>query len=303
MNVTGIIPLLMALVLAPLLPGVIHRTKAVMAGRRGPPLLQLYWDLGKLLRKGAVLSRTTTWLFGAAPSASLAALVLAAALLPFGGCPALVSFPADFVLFAGLLAFGRFLTVLAALDTGSSFEGMGASREVQIAALVEPALLLSLAVLGWATSHFDLSSMLRAVSWNDWRAVGPALGLVGIALFLVLLAENSRIPVDDPNTHLELTMIHEVMALDHSGPDLAYILYGASVKLWLAGSLLVGLWLPGERLGGVAGLPLALGAMGLLGVLIGMVESVMARIRLAHVPQLLVGATALSIVALVLLLR
>jgi len=289
------------LALPPLLLGIVNRTKAVFAGRVGPPLVQPYLDLAKLLRKGAVYSRTTTWVFRAGPVIGLAAVATAGLLLAMGGAPAALSFGGDFVLFAYLLGLARFFTALAALDTGSPFEGMGAAREVTFASLAEPALFLCLLVLARATGTMSLSGMLGPALPAAWGSAGPALLLAAIALFVIALAENARIPVDDPNTHLELTMIHEVMVLDHGGPDLAFILYGASLKLFLFGAILSRLVLRG---GG------ALAAEGLffLGVLVfavgvGVVESVMARLRMVRVPQLLVGASVLAVFALVLLLR
>jgi formate hydrogenlyase subunit 4 len=282
---------------------VVNRVKAIAAGRKGPPLLQLYFDLAKLLRKGTVYSRTTTWVFRAGPAVGLAAIVTAGTMLPVAGQPAIVSFAGDFVLFAYLLALARFATALAALDTGSSFEGMGAAREVSFASMAEPALFLVLVVMARATGSLSLSGMLGPGLAAAWRAAAPALLLSAIALFVVALAENSRIPVDDPNTHLELTMIHEVMVLDHSGPDLAFILYGAALKFFLFGALLVRLVADVRMTGFWA----AEGAfvVELIGfsILVGMVESAMARLRLTRVPQMLVGASVLSVFALVLLLR
>ncbi len=291
------------LLLPPLLLGVTNRVKSLFAGRKGPPVLQLYSDLWKLLRKGAVYSRTTTWVFRAGPVVGLAAVLTAGTMLPVAGQPALLAFPGDFVLFAYLLALARFATALAALDTGSSFEGMGAAREVSFSSMAEPALFLVLVVMARATGSLSLSGMLGPALAPAWRAAAPALLLSAIALFVVALAENSRIPVDDPNTHLELTMIHEVMVLDHSGPDLAFILYGASVKLFLFGALLVRL-LADVSVGGIWAAEAAF-VLELLGfaILVGIVESVMARLRLTRVPQMLVGASVLSVFALVLLLR
>ncbi len=300
MNAISFIPLLLALILSPLLPGVINRTKAFFAGRRGQPLLQTYFDLWKLLQKGAVYSRATTWIFRAGPMIGLAAALTAALLMPLGQCPALIAFPADFLLFAGLLGLMRFCTVIAALDTGSSFEGMGASREVFFSALAEPALFVALATLARQVGQLSLSAMFEPVSNAHWLHGGPVLGLVVLALMIVLLAENSRIPVDDPNTHLELTMIHEVMVLDHSGPDLAFILYSASLKLWLLGALVLSVVLPSSGGNSWMNLALALGGMFGLAVVIGVIESVMARLRLVVVPQLLVGAGALAAVAFLL---
>ena len=252
---------------------------------------------------GSVYSRVTTWVFRAGPVVTLASVICAGLFMAFGGAPAALPFTGDFVLFAYLLGMARFATVLAALDTGSSFEGMGAAREVTFSALAEPALFLCLVTLARATGSASLTGMLGPALPDAWARYAPALLLAAIALFVVALAENSRIPVDDPNTHLELTMIHEVMVLDHSGPDLALILYGASLKLFLFGSLFVRLALGFRAMEGPAGL--AIFAAGLAGfaILVGVVESVMARLRLPRVPQLLVGASVLSTFGLVLLLR
>jgi formate hydrogenlyase subunit 4 len=290
------------LVLPPLLLGVIGRVKARFAGREGPPLLQLYYDLAKLLRKGTVYSRTTTWVFRAGPVVGLAAVATAGLLVAVAGQPAIVAFRGDFILLAYLLGLARFFTALAALDTGSSFEGMGAARDVTFASLAEPALFLALVVLARATGTLSLSGMLGTGLATAWGHAAPALVLAAIALFVVTLAENARIPVDDPDTHLELTMIHEVMVLDHGGPDLALILYGASLKLFLFGAIFTRLVL-GFRFESVLAAEAAFVA-GILGfaALVGVVESVMARLRLVRVPQLLVGASVLSLFALVLLL-
>jgi formate hydrogenlyase subunit 4 len=303
MLIAQVFSLLLALVFAPLLLGIISRTKAIMAGRIGQPLLQPYYDLWKLLQKGAVYSRTTTWVFRTGPIVGLGAVLGALTLLPFGGVPALLAFPGDLVLFAYLLGLVRFFTVLAALDTGSSFEGMGASREVTFSALVEPTLFLGLAAVARHTGTFSLSSMLLGVTPESWVQVGPALVLLAAAFLVVFLTENARIPVDDPTTHLELTMIHEVMVLDHGGPDFAFILYGSALKLWLLGALLVSILVPVHS--DVLWIDMAAAAAGMIGlaVLVGLIESSMARLRLLRVPQLLVGANALSALALVLVLR
>jgi formate hydrogenlyase subunit 4 len=292
-----------ALLLAPLLLGIVNRTKSIVAGRRGPPLDQPYRDIAKSLRRGAVYGEVTGWVFRLGPVVNLATLVAALLVLPFGGVRAVVSFPGDLIVLAGLFALGRFVTVLAALDTGSSFEGMGASREVHFAALAEPALLVALATLVRVTGALSLTDIYGAVTLATWARALPALALVAMTLAVLELVENTRIPVDDPTTHLELTMIHEVMVLDHSGPDFAYIQYAAALKLWILGALFVGLvvvplrsfglWLDGATaLLGMAGLAVA----------IGIVESAMARYRLVRVPQFIVGAATLSVVAFIVLL-
>jgi formate hydrogenlyase subunit 4 len=299
MTAVAIVHLLLGLVAAPLLLGVINRTKAFFAGRAGPPPLQAYYDLWKLLGKGAVYSRTTTWVLRAGPIVGLASTLVALTVMPFAGSPAVLAFPGDPLLFAYLLGLARFFTVTAALDTGSSFEGMGASREVLFSTLAEPALLLGLAALARETGALSLSDMCADVPVVWARAALP-VALVTAAFSIVLLAENARIPFDDPNTHLELTMIHEAMVLDHSGPDLAFIQYGAALKLWLFEALLVGIALPARSGNSLVDGGVALAGMVGLAVLVGVVESSMARLRLARVPQLLVGANALAALALIL---
>ncbi len=295
MSAVTIVYQIAGFVLAPLMLGVINRTKAAFAGRNGAPLLQPYYDLWKLLQKGAVYSSTTTWLFRAGPVIGLAAVSTAMLLVPTGKSASLISFPGDLMAFAGLLGLMRFVTVVAALDTGSSFEGMGASREVMLSAIAEPALFLGLAVLAMVSDSLSLTGMLDTGFSSSWGgATGPALALVAAALFLVLLAENSRIPVDDPNTHLELTMVHEVMVLDHSGPDFAFILYAAALKLWLFATLLVGILLPVHTGNAVADGAVYVIGMAIVAVAVGVVESSVARLRMVQAPHLLVGAGILS---------
>jgi len=303
MLIARLLPPLLALVFAPLLLGIISRTKAVVAGRVGQPLLQPYYDIWKLLQKGAVYSSTTTWVFRAGPMVGLSTILVVLALLPFGGIPALLAFPGDLVLFAYLLGLMRFFTVLAALDTGSSFEGMGASREVTFSALAEPALFLGLAALARQTGTFSLSPMFENITTESWIQAGPAFVLLAAAFLVVFLTENARIPVDDPATHLELTMIHEVMVLDHSGLDFAFILYSSALKLWLLGTLVVSILVPVHQSAVWLNIAAALAGMVGLAVFTGLIESAMARLRLLHVPQLLVGASVLATLALVLVLR
>jgi formate hydrogenlyase subunit 4 len=298
-----ILNILLPLVLAPLLPGVINRTKAVFAGRKGQPLLQLYYDLAKLLRKGAVYSRTTSWVFRAGPMVGLAAVLTALTSVPLGGSQAPLSFAGDLILLAYLLGLARFFTVIAAIDTGSAFEGMGASREVTFAALAEPAFLMALAALANLAGSLSLSGILGGLSWQTWAVSAPELAMVVAAVLIVFLAENARIPVDDPNTHLELTMIHEVMVLDHSGPDFAFILYGSAVKMWILSAILVQTVLPASGSVYAARLGISLAGMVGLAVVVGAVESVMARLRMVRVPQLLLAACAFSALALILVLR
>ena len=301
--------LLLSLVLSPLLLGVINRVKAKVGGRRGRPLLQVYFDIAKLLRKNSVYPKTTTWFFRAAPVAGVATALLALLLLPFGGVAAVASFPGDFLVMAGLLALSRFSLILAALDTGSAFEGMGAAREGLFSAMAEPVLLFCLMVLAYESREHTLSLMLGGLPSAVWLAQWPMYLLLAIALFFLLLTENCRIPVDDPNTHLELTMIHEVMILDHSGPDLALLEYAAALKLWLFSLLIVGVTLPRAQgllftetpMAGAAALALdagfTLAMVFVIAVLVGCVESAMARLRLERVPQILALAGSFACLA------
>jgi formate hydrogenlyase subunit 4 len=295
--------LVLVLLLPPLLLGVINKTKAAFAGRVGPPWLQSYYDLLKLFRKQTVLSRTTTWVFLAGPVVGLVTTLLAAMIVPLGGHAAPLSFDGDFVLVAYALGLGRFFTVAAALDTGSAFEGMGGAREATFACLAEPALFFAMLVLARASHSLSLSGMLGPTVVTTWLGAGAALAAVLLAVFVVLLAENCRIPFDDPNTHLELTMIHEVMVLDHGGPPFGLILYGASMKLFVFSALVLGMAAPLGALdpwlawGGFV--------VGMLAVAIavGVVESMMARLRMPQVPNLLVAACLLAAFGAVLLVR
>ncbi|MDR2489447.1 MAG: NADH-quinone oxidoreductase subunit H [Desulfovibrio sp.] len=303
--------LLLSLLLAPLLFGIINRVKAKVAGRQGRPLLQLYFDINKLLRKNSVYPQTSTRFFRIAPVAGVAAALAALLMLPFGGVPAVLSFPGDFIVMPALLAFSRYMLILAALDTGSAFEGMGAARESLFSAMAEPILIFCLMVLAYASREYSLSLILGGLPATLWLAEWPMYLLLAIALFLLLLVENSRIPVDDPNTHLELTMIHEVMILDHSGPDLALLEYSASLKLWIFCLIISGIAIPqagvwgfAERSSPAGSFPsfaLEAGTMLLMilciAALVGCVESAMARLRLERVPQVLTLAGSFACLA------
>jgi formate hydrogenlyase subunit 4 len=299
----ALLNLILALALAPLLPGIINRAKAWFAGRKGPPVRQLYYDLYKLCRKGAVYSRSTSWIFRFSPVLGLAVMGLALLLVPMAGGAGVLRFPGDLILFVYLLGLARFFMVLAALDTASSFEGMGGSREMQFAVLTEVAFLVSLGALAAQTREINFTGIFGALSAGAWLSAGPALALVAVSLAIIFLVENCRIPFDDPNTHLELTMIHEVMVLDYGGPDFAFIQYASSLKMWILGSLITGLVLPVHSPSIIINAAVSVAGLAGLAVSVGVVESVMARLRLLRVPQLLLGAIALALVAVALSLR
>ena len=290
-----IVRLAVWLLLAPLIPGIINKVKAWVAGRRGPPVLQLYYDLARLWRKGVVMSTAASPGHVTGVAVAWVALVCAAVVVPAGPLGAPLGFRGDALLFVGLLALARFCTVCAALDTGSAFEGMGAAREVSYAVLGEAALIAALLALGLQTGSVSLTTMLAPPA-----GAGAAAALLAAGMFVILLAENCRVPFDDPNTHLELTMIHEVMVLDHSGPPLAMILHGAALKLLLFAVLLAEAVLPlGQpgrsawaAAGGLAGSVLVVAAG------VGFVESLLARLAFRRVPLLLTTAFLLCLFAL-----
>lgn len=279
------------LLLPPLLPGLINKAKAFAAGRRGPPVLQLYYDLARLWRKGVVQSTAASPAFIAGPAVAWTAILAAAMLVPVGFVGSGLSFRGDVIVLLYLLALARFATTWAAMETGSAFEGMGAARELSFSVLAEAALIAAMLTLSVQTRSVSLSTMLAPFP-------GAGALLLAAGLFVVLLAENCRVPFDDPNTHLELTMIHEVMVLDHSGPPLAVILHSASLKLLLFSVLLTESVLPIGAINPLGGLVLLL-----IGVLtttmgIGLVESLMARFAFRRVPLLLLTAVLLCVFAL-----
>jgi formate hydrogenlyase subunit 4 len=290
---------LLALLLSPFLFGVINRVKALFAGRKGRPLFQAYYDVFKLFKKGAVYGRTVGPVFRPAPAAVLGAMLLSAFIVPWGGIAAPISFAGDFILLAYLLGVARFFMVIAALDTGSAFEGMGASREVQLSTLGEPTLLLGMLLLAVYTGEMSLSNIMRSIHIETWQNSQAALVLLIIAWMILLLAENARIPVDDPNTHLELTMIHEVMLLDTGGPELGLMTLASSVKLFIFSALISNLIVPLRPVEPGLQAILFLGGVLVTAVAVGVVESTMGRIRLIRLPKLLIVSTVMIATALV----
>lgn len=274
-----------------LLPGIINRIKSLAAGRKGPNILQYTYDIIKLFSKDSIYSSTTTWIFRYAPVIVFSLIFTAMLLLPFGGDASFFSFTGDIILFAYLLGLARFVMIISALDTGSSFEGMGASREAHYGMLAEPAFFILIGTLCLFTGHLSFSDMFHVFHRWDYVTLGIAL-LAACILFLLALIENSRLPVDNPKTHLELTMIHEVMILDNSGFDLGLILYSSSLKCVLYATLIANLFM-----GGVAW-PLSIGifflVQGIFAIMIGLVESFMARFRMKHNPQFILTVISIA---------
>lgn len=283
------IKFLLLLVLPLLFIGIINKTKALISGRKGASVLQPYFDVFKLMKKGLVISETTSFIFQLAPSINLACMIMAGLLL------CVFHFEGDFILFAYILALGKFFTVIAAMDTGSSFEGMGASREVSYTSLVEPAFFIiisSICAIGHIYSFESLSNILL-FNHKIWVLI---VVLAVFALFLMMLIEGSRTPVDDPTTHLELTMIHEVMVLDNSGVDLGFILYASALKMMLFVTLIASLTTSKSILGYIL-------EIFVIAILIGIIESISARLRLTHIIEytFVLITIALIIMALALL--
>jgi formate hydrogenlyase subunit 4 len=292
---------LLAVLLAPfVMVGVINRTKALWAGRRGPPIMQSAYDVARLLRKRVVYSTTTTALFRHGALVALVATLAASFFSPLVGSFAPLAFDFDFVAFAYLLGLGRIFLMLSALDTGSPFEGMGASREASFAAFAEPALFLLFGAAALATGATSFAAMLGGL--HETERFAWVAGPIVVALGILLQTEAARVPVDDPLTHLELTMIHEVMILDQSGPELAAMQLAASLKLTLYAGMIAALLNPYDPV--TATLP-ALGTTVLLMVavaaLVGTVESLVARLRMKWVPRYILVAMLAAAASLVML--
>lgn len=290
-----------ALLSAPLFPGIVLKVKAFFAGKQGPPLFIKYYTLAKLLRKGSVYSTSSTFVFKLGPIVSFASALVVLLFFPFAGAAPLLSFHGDVIVLFYIMGLGRFFTVIAALDTASPFEGMGAAREVFFSTLAEitifAVLILFCRINGSLSfaDYFTGENQIRLMS--DY---GALLILVIVAMFVVLLTENSRVPVDDPATHLELTMIHEVMILDHSGPDLALIEMGVFYKLFFYSAFITHLIYPFSMVEGVASAATFYAILSLVYVVIGLTESIMARFRMDLVPKFILTSFALVFFAAIL---
>lgn len=238
------VQLAVMLLLAPLVNGIIKKIKAVSQKRKGPPVLQLYYDFYKLLKKGTVVSETSSWIFRAAPYIYFTAILTAALFVPVTTALAPFSVTGDMILAVYLLALARFFMALAGLDTGSTFGGMGSSREMMISALLEPSLLVSLFTVGLIAGSTSLYEIMKFSVLSGTSLLQPVYFLVFLALWIVLIAETARIPVDDPSTHLELTMVHEAMLLEYSGRQLVLMELGTALKQLIFITLLANVFIP-----------------------------------------------------------
>ncbi len=300
----SILPYVIALILAPLFPGFILKVKAFFAGKKGPPLLIKYYTVVKLFRKGSVYSNSTTFVFGMGPLLGFCTAAMALLFFPLAGASPVLSFQGDVILLFYLLGLGRFFTILAALDTASPFEGMGAAREAYFGTLAEITIFGVLIIFYRLSGSLSLAGFFSGL--NSVTLVGPVgalLLLVVLSLFIVLLTENSRVPVDDPATHLELTMIHEVMILDHSGPDLALIELGSFFKLLFYAAFITVIVQPLHPANPWLNGLLFYGIVVLLYVLVGVTESVMARFKMPLVPKFILTSFVLVFFAVILSMR
>ena len=297
--------LVLILLVAPLLTGLIKTLKARLQTRRGPGILQSYRDIFKLLRKGMVIPETASWIFTAAPYMVFGTSTLVGLMIPMTTTRAPLSLFGGVLAVVYLLALGRFFLALGGLDTGSSFGGLGSSREMTISAIAEPAMMLAIFTVALGANSTNLSEMAKVAVGQSWRFLAPSQMLAFAALFIVLIAETGRIPVDNPATHLELTMIHEAMVLEYSGPYLALIEWGASIKQLVLMTLLVNTFFPfglssnwtAQSVG--VGLVFYLAKLLMLACMIVLVETTNAKLRLFRVPELLMVAFILGALALI----
>ena len=297
--------LVLLLLVAPLLSGIIKTLKARLQTRRGPGVLQSYRDIFKLLRKGMVIPETASWIFSATPYIVFVTAALVGLMIPMTTIDAPLSLFGGVLAVVYLLALGRFFLALAGLDAGSSFGGLGSSREMTLSAIAEPAMMLAIFTVALAASSTNLSEMAKVAVSQSWKFLAPSQMLAFAALFIVLIAETGRIPVDNPATHLELTMIHEAMILEYSGPYLALLEWGASIKQLVLMTLVVNTFFPfglsadwtARGLG--LGLIFYLTKMVLLACLIVLVETTNAKLRLFRVPELLMVSFILGALALI----
>lgn len=284
--------LILILIAAAFFTGVIIRVKSISSGRKGPGIFQPLFDVVRLLKKGVVYSETTSFVFRIAPTIYFSSVVMAMLVVPFGQSKGILSFDGDFIFFAYILALGKFFSIISAMDTGSSFEGMGASREALYSMFAEPAFFILMGSLALLTGYTNFHEMFAALHIGSY--ISYALAILGtFVLMMIAMVENSRMPIDDPKTHLELTMVHEVMILDNSGFDLGLILTAGYLKFAIYGALVVNLFI------GVFpyhySIPMFFVIQFVLASGVGFIESFMARFRMSHNAQFIFVLTSVSL--------
>lgn len=294
-----LINILILLIMPFIMLGIIKKTKAFWGGRKGVCVLQPLYDFLRLIKKKPVYGSTTSFVFRLAPVITLASVIFAGAFVPLAGGYSVINMEFGFIIFAYVLGLGKFFSLLGAMDTGSSFEGMGASREACFSTFVEPAFFIILASVCTLSGIFNFQSLNMFLHTHD--ILGFCIIILAVFAFLVmLLTECSRVPVDDPATHLELTMIHEVMILDNSGSDLAFLTWASGIKAVIISSLIATLLIPFD-IPYVCSLILYLLVLTLVSALIGTVEAGMARFRMSHIFEFVFSMTATALIILALI--
>lgn len=272
--------------------GIIIRTRSITSGRKGPGIFQPVKDVIRLFKKGAVYSKTTSFIFQAAPSIYFASIIMAILVIPMGEYKGFISFEGDFVFFAYILGIGKFFIIISALDTGSSFEGMGASREALFSMFAEPAFFILMGSLALLTGHTSFQEIFASLHFGSY--ISYIIGVLAtFVLVMITMVENSRMPIDDPKTHLELTMVHEVMILDNSGFDLGMILYGSNLKFAMYGALIANLFMGSFPL--YLTIPIFFGIQILFAISVGILESFTARFRMNHNAQYIFALSSVSL--------
>ncbi len=284
--------LILIIMAAAFFTGVINRVKSIASGRKGPGIFQPLKDVARLFKKGVVYSETTSFVFQIAPTIYFSSVVMAMLVVPFGQSKGIISFEGDFIFFAYVFSLGKFFNIISAMDTGSSFEGMGASREALYSMFAEPAFFILMGSLALLTGYTSFQEMFAALHIGSY--ISYALAILGtFVLMMVSMIENSRMPIDDPKTHLELTMVHEVMILDNSGFDLGLILTAGYLKFALYGALVVNLFIgvfPYQY-----SIPMFFVIQVVLASGVGLIESFMARFRMSHNAQFIFVLTSVSL--------
>ncbi len=272
--------------------GIVNRVKSIASGRKGPVIFQSIKDIIRLFKKGAVYSQTTSFIFQIAPPIYFASIVMAILVIPFGQYKGIISFNGDFIFFAYILGIGKFFSIISALDTGSSFEGMGASREALFSMFLEPSFFIlmgSLALLTGHTSFHEIFSLLHFGS-----SISYIIGVLAtFVLVMTAMVENSRMPIDDPKTHLELTMVHEVMILDNSGFDLGLIMFGTNLKFAMYGALIGNLFMGSFPI--YLTIPMFFAMQIVFSISVGILESFTARFRMNHNAQYILALSSVSL--------
>lgn len=279
-----------------LMMGIIKKTKAFWVGKKGASVFQPLYDFIRLMKKDFVISTTTSEVFRVAPIINLAAVIFAALFAPLASGQAIINIPAGLIVFAYTLGLGKFLSLISAMDTGSSFEGMGASREACFTTIVEPAFFILIASIMTLSGNYTFDALSKIISSAGNFGI-LIIAFAVVILFIMVLVEGSRVPVDDPATHLELTMIHEVMILDNSGSDLAFFTWANGIKIMLISSLIAKMIIP-DNIGIWLAILLYLAVMFVISALIGTIESSMARIRMSHVFEFVFIMSSLALVVL-----